>query len=56
MTLLGISKEKMQERMKKYQEEALNQTQGTNNDKTKSNSSSFVAPNNATAVPHKEKE
>lgn len=56
MTLLGMSKEKMQERMKKYQEEALNQTLGTSKDKSKSNSSSFIAQNNANSVPLKEKE
>lgn len=55
MTLLGMSKEKMQERMKKYQEEALNQTLDTNKDKSKSNSS-FIAQNNSSPVPLKEKE
>jgi hypothetical protein len=44
MTLLGMSREKMEERMKKYEQDMLNQSLATQkNDKTKSNSSSFVA-------------
>lgn len=58
MTLLGMSKDKMEERMKKYQAEAqLNLTNGTDKDKTKSNSSSFIAQNTSMkAPPLKEKE
>jgi len=44
MTLLGMSREKMEERMRKYEQDMLNQSLATqNNDKTESNSSSFVA-------------
>ena len=57
MTLLGMSREKMEERMKKYEQDMLNQSLATQkNDKTKSNSSSFVAQNTSKTLPLKEKE